>query len=295
MKSIKIIVLGFLQNLSDNKYEQFNKAFELYKQLPNKSHQFEARYNRSGFTEDGLKNLLYDLKTLNGITDLELHSPVDANEIEVKEEEVLDFKELNDFPESSEDAKLANKLFDHIEMPENAPEGYKVIPGEELTPIREEFPYLNDADCPEIIYVVVGKRIAAHKRYQELHAIVQQIAEKTFEGTEDEKKEIVTLCDAAFTENSLLWNELNHYKETGELLGKHKLFTEVVAKREVDLMTNEELAKYRTSSATFLSKKRAALKKAKSDAEKQKLNQAIDDRQYRLNLVNTRLGIADGK
>ena len=72
-QTLKLLVLAFLQNLPESPFEQFNKAFELYKQCPNKNKSAEMGYNRRGYNEQSLKNLLYDLQKLNSISDVELH------------------------------------------------------------------------------------------------------------------------------------------------------------------------------------------------------------------------------
>ena len=73
-------VLAFLQKKCANKYEQFNEAFELYKQSPEKNHSIEIKLNRAGFSEDGLKNLLYDLQKMHCILDAELATPMKFEE-----------------------------------------------------------------------------------------------------------------------------------------------------------------------------------------------------------------------
>jgi hypothetical protein len=57
-------------------------------------------------------------------------------------------------------------------------------------------------------------------------------------------------------------------------------------------MTVDQLAKYRTSSSTFISKKRTALKaKAITEEKKAEIEEAIAEREYKLALVNTKLGV----
>ena len=83
-QTLKLLVLTFLQNLPESPFEQFNKAFELYKQCPNKNRSAEMSYNRRGYNEQSLKNLLYDLQKLNNISDVELH---DKKVLDEKSEE----------------------------------------------------------------------------------------------------------------------------------------------------------------------------------------------------------------
>ena len=287
----KLIVLAFLAADYADKYEQFNKAFELYKQTPGKNIGLETKLNRVGFTDEFLQSLLYDLQQLNGITDLEIaenkvsgmkgkSSPelidVEFDRVEASTEASTEAPE-----QSTEPSKLKNEellVFEHEKT------------FEEKT-LREEFPFLNDANCPEVMYVVVGKRITAFKRYQELHEKLQQVDSAEPQATEEEKTQLVQETEKAYSENQALWNELNHYGSTGEILGKHELFKQHVLKREVEEMNKEELVKFISSSATFFSRKKAELGKAKEADKIAKIQTAIDEREYKLKLVNEKLGV----
>jgi hypothetical protein len=286
--NLKFMVICFLKALPSNKYDQFNEAFDFYKKSENKSISVETKINRTGFSEQGLENLLYDLKQVYSITDLEI-ATTEVEEVKTEP----DFLEEINAPvvEDDLDRSVAIKVL--VNTDEYDTNHY--VESTELEPLRTEFPFLNDKDCPEVMFVVVGKRISAYRRYQNLHGLLQEIIAGTVEATEEEQAKTAQLAQEANAENIALWNELNHYNTTGEILGKHPLFREMVAKREVDAMTIDELAKYRVSSATFVSKKRTALKeKGLTDEKKAELEEAIADREYKLGLVNTKLG-ADAK
>ena len=287
--NLKFMVICFLKALPNSKFDQFNQAFDFYKQHENKNILVETRINRAGFSEEGLENLLYDLKQLYGITDLDI-----ANAEIEKATEDVDFLEEISSQGIQHDSvnELAHKVLEHTDFVDKVPDNFKMINSEELQPLRTEFPFLNNKDCPEIMFVVVGKRISAYRRYQELHAKLQDILSKTLEVTAEDQALIASETQEANAENLALWNELNHFNKTGEILGKHPLFRETVAKKEVELMTNDQLAKYRTSSATFFSKKRAALKAKNLTPEKKaEIEQSIADREYKLSLVNAKLGV----
>ena len=284
-ENFKTVVLAFLASKFDDKYERFNRAFELYKKTPGKNIGFETKVNRVGYTDEFLESMLYDLKKLNDISDIEVveHS----NKKPAKEVDFLDV----DFEEVKPEIKSESLPTDLESSDDSNVEDIKTLPGEEQS-LREEFPFLNDEDCPEIMYVVVGKRIAAHKRYESLHALLQQIEAGTFEGTEEQKLTIVQDTEAAFAENRALWEELNYYAEKGEILGKHELFRQNQLKKEVDEMSKEELVKFIPSSATFFSRKKSELAKAKDADKIAKIQLAIEERTHKLKLVNEKLGVS---
>ena len=221
---------------------------------------------------------------------------LETPEVEEEEEEEEQTPVIPLNPNSQEGiTSLANKILGHTEVPEGAPADYKFISGEELQPIREQYAFLNEPNCPDVMFTVVGKAISAYRKHQGLHAKLQEVLEEKVQMSAEDQAKLAADTQEAFAENRALWDEMNYYNEHKEILGKHPLFRELVAKREVDEMTNDQLAKYRTSSATFISKKNTELKKAGLSEEKiAELKTAIADREYKLGLVNTKLG-ADGK
>ena len=118
----------------------------------------------------------------------------------------------------------------------------------------------------------------------------------TIEATEEEKLQITTDCEAAFSENRLLWEELEHYAKTKEILGKHPMFKEENIKKEVESMTQEQLVKFTASSVKYFHDQKKALEKFKDKPEEiAKINSRIADRQYKLALVNSKLGVNAGE
>lgn len=282
----KLMVLAFLAADFADKYERFNKAFELYKQTPNKNIGLETKLNRVGYTDEFLEALLYDLKQLNSITDLEL---VEAKTVANSEKSVIeidvDFERVGSVStEASTEAPA--------EVSTEAKSDFNFTPEQDdQKSLREEFPFLNDEKCPQIMYVVVGKRIAAFKRYQELHEKLQQVETGELQLSEEEKRQLVEDTEKAYSDNRALWEELNHYAENGEILGKHELFRQNQLEKEVNEMTKEELVKFISSSATFFSRKKVELAKAKDADKTAKIQVSIDEREFKLKLVNEKLGV----
>ena len=304
MSNIKVLVLAFLQNLPESPYDQFNKAFELYRQMPSKNRGSEAAYNRRGYSEQGLKNLLYDLQKLAEISDVEV-----LNVVEVVED-VAPLNPLN--PDlgitdatgellGTEDTVLGTQDDFLSDLKQNDVPVIPLLADETLKQdqaisLREEFSFLNAEDCPQILYVVVGKRISAFKLYQELHAKLAEANEGKIEISEEDKTALTLACEAAFSENQALWDELNHYNTTKELLGKHPLFREENIKKEVDQMTQKQLVNFTSSSVKYFHDQKNQLEKHKDDADKlAEINMRIELREYKLALVNSKLGINAGE
>ena len=56
--------------------------------------------------------------------------------------------------------------------------------------LREEFPFLNNPDCPDLAHVLVGRKIAAWIRYQENHKKLEQFDAGEIELSEEEKVQV---------------------------------------------------------------------------------------------------------
>lgn len=270
---LRTLVIALLADLPKSKTEQFNKAFELYRKTPHKNLGVERRLNMAGFTEDGLQNLLYDLKQLHQISDVEVKN---------YNKEQLDPTEETTTEAIEKTSTNSNEEIKTVETIETV---------DESKSIREEYPFLNDKDCPEELLIVVGKKIAAWKRYQELHAKIQNFdVEK---DGEEALTELTAQATAEFEDNQALDAELKHYAEKKEVLAAHPSLVEFRIKKEVEAMSNDELHKFVQSSKTFFSRVPKDLEKFKDDAVKiADIKKKAADREVKLILVKNKLGIS---
>lgn len=329
--TLKLLVIAFLADLPKSKTEQFNKAFELYRQTPNKNLGIERRLNMAGFTEEGLKNLLYDLQQMHGVSDVEIKSykkPTEEKEddiilptcipdyvLEMSPEELKEWAKIectekgvgipelialaenDNMPEIAEVLMEAQKEFSLEENLEevsstDTPSGKEEKTSDEaqVKSIREEYPFLNEKDCPEELLIVVGKKIAAWKRYQDLHEQIQN-----FDPEKQSEEDLNALTAASvkeYEDNQALDAELKHYAEHKEVLAKHESLIEFRVKKEVEQMSNDELLKFVNSSKTFFTRSKTDLKKAEGNAEKiAEINAKVSEREMKLKLVKNKLGI----
>ncbi|SFU48961.1 hypothetical protein SAMN05216480_10531 [Pustulibacterium marinum] len=333
-------VLDFLVELPEAQEDQYNKAFALYRRCPDKNPQLERGYNL-GFTKNRLSDLMYELKKLVQVSEVDVHAHAQKKKADeevssediakciyedkilpiidaLKERELWEegFEEkINAFTEKPT-VEGANKLITYFEevgskLAIEATEGYTGSTGtttdttessEENTEdkkLREEFPFLNENDCPDVMYIVVGKKIAAWKTYVAAHETLQLVDEGKKELTPEERKEVAKEATESFEENQALYDELNYYAEKKEILGVHPIFKQYQLdrekeslKKEVDAMTGDELRKYVGSSKTYISRKNKAIAKAEKAKDTETISQLKEDlalRQYALGLVNERL------
>lgn len=278
-------VIKFFQNLPVEKHEQFNEAFKLYRDCPNKNANVERAYNAEGYTERGLNNLLYDLQKINEISDVEKSQAPQppkgerVAELESENEELKFDKEELEL--ENEDLKAENETL-------------KLAPALDAKSIRVEFPFLKEKDCPDEFKILVADKITAWNSY----LTFQEEIAAAESGEKPQTNEVLAIMAneaiKCFDENQKIYDELNCYQTTGKVLGAHPIFKKLQLTREIDTMTADELIKYKASSAKYFSVKKGALtkaKKAKDTAKIAEIEAGVAERNDKLFLVNKKLGV----
>lgn len=275
-------VIEFLQNRNQlTLEEQFNKAYELYRKSPGKSFSVERMLNVTGFTKQSLETLIYDIKNLNGVRDAEA-VPV-PKKVEGKKEGA----EGTGVGEGSGEGAGAGEGTGTGAGDQGG--GSIETDSSTALKLREEFPFLNDEDCPDDLKILVADKYAAYHRWDKAHSQLAKIEAGEVEATEEEITELSKIAVENFEENQALYEELNYYKEHGEIKGAHNMFETLQVKRKVAAMTNEQLAKEVKNAASYISKQNKALEEEEDPEKIATLEKRIADRQFLLNLVNARL------
>lgn len=278
-------VIKFLQNLPAEKYEQFNQAFALYRDSPNKNVAVERVINAEGFTERGLNNLLYDLQKLHEISDIEKSQAPQPP----KGERVAELESENeDLKSEKEDLELENEDL-KLEV-----ETLKLAPKLDAKAVRVEFPFLSDKDCPDEFKILVADKITAWNSYLATQELIAKADSAEIPVPKERLAEYAKEAIEYFEENQKIYDELNCYQTTGKILGVHPIFKKIQLTREIETMTADELIKYKASSAKYFSVKKTALakaKKAKDEAKVQEIESGIAERNDKLFLVNKKLGV----
>lgn len=274
-------VIEFLQNLPETPYEQFNEAYELYRKSEGKNEQVERALNIAGFSDYRLEILLYDLRKLHNISDVELaETPVIAL---VSEEG--DTETTGGNTEGKNGDATGNEL---------SPEFLGLQVEKTGLTVREEFPFLNDKECPDELKILVADKMTAWNVYTNAHEKLAQKEAGTLELTPDEESELVKTATEAFEENQKIYAELNTYKQTGTILGEHPIFKKLQFAREVEEMNPDELVKYKNGSAKYFTDNKKLLAQAeakKDEARVQEIKSRVADREIKLAMVNKKLGI----
>lgn len=308
--TLKDRVIECLKNGSRKDSELYNEAFNLYRESENKDQSQERQYNL-GFTDWNLKNLLYDLQKINGVTDLEIATASltivkDVEEIEVTNPEIVvnETSGTEPAPANTEATADSTELTGDgtgVALPEfdsDAPEFTKASPSEsERAIMRNDYPFLSDKNCPDELKVLVADKITAFEKYTQAHSKLIKHSNGELELTEEELTQVTKDSVENFEANREIFKELDYYKVNGKVLGEHPIFRELTLQREVDAMSNKECVNYLNSSKKFISVKTKELEglvttKGKGYKEKMvSLNAEISARQEKLNLVKAKLDI----
>lgn len=153
--------------------------------------------------------------------------------------------------------------------------------------LRDEFPFLADKNCPDAFKILVADMLTAYDNYVKSHDELYNVKDE---------KEAFDVSDKLvdnYLENQAIWEELNHYKATGKILGKHPYFEEQNRRKELAALSSNELHKLKENFEMNLWRNK---KKLQADPKPQllKSRQAkIEIYERDLGIVKTLLNITD--
>ncbi len=143
--------------------------------------------------------------------------------------------------------------------------------------LREHFPFLKDANCPNEAKIMVSDMISAYEKYREAHATL-------FEATSEE--DILKACQdivEPYLENRQIWDELENFKKTGEFLGEHPIFKLKEQFEFLAQMSAKELAKRRETLINGINRNKKDIAKGEADPEQlEKWRSALANRELEL-------------
>lgn len=323
-------VLELLRDKSLKLHEKFNQAIQLFRKSKYANPIAMRSYNQIGASPEAVRNLCYDLQKMHGITDAEIRSkqlkeekenetPVVLSEdllgqIREIDLETADYnKELNPLANELSDVlgiALKNQkkatlvsfigTFKEKHAEKNTDEVIENIFDDEAKEakqglkLRQQYPFLGTEDCPDKLKILVSDKITAFQNVIE----ARKELFKAKNGEPLPEEEILHICKSAVDNlelNSLIFKELNYYKEHEEILGEHPIFADEVMAREVQEMSDNNAHKVYRNLATYISKENKKLEDAKTAETKAKIQAVIDDHQTRRALIAKKLRLEDEK
>jgi len=103
-------------------------------------------------------------------------------------------------------------------------------------PLRAEFAFLDDSECPVQLKALISDKITANRRYIAAH-------DQLFNCT-SKAEEFATVKELVenMIENRKIYEELKYYQDHRTILGIHPIFTEFNELKEIDELSAIELA-----------------------------------------------------
>jgi hypothetical protein len=93
---------------------------------------------------------------------------------------------------------------------------------------------LNDPGTPPELEALVTRKFTCYYQYKQLH-------KKLFSATNDECTEVAAELIDAYIENRVIYDELEYYRVSGKVLGKHPIFRQFTRNKEINSMSAKEL------------------------------------------------------
>lgn len=177
---------------------------------------------RSKPASEAVATLKSELFFKTGITVAELDA--------IYEAALQERQEKTDFEEKLElDPELKEKL--RREEQANADRKRREVK------LRDEFSFLNDKNCPEEFEEIVQEMVTNFYRYRKKHEFL-------FDADPTDKYACYEAAGNVvnpYLRNRLCWDELNHYKVHGKILGEHPIFKNKIRYQELKSMSTFEL------------------------------------------------------
>lgn len=138
---------------------------------------------------------------------------------------------------------------------------------------REEFPFLNDKDCPNEFKILVSDMFSAYDLYRESHEMLVKIPDDV--ASEETFRWAKTAVEK-YLDNREMWEELEYYREHRTILGKAKIMQDLAEKTDIKSLSDLELVKLLNNAKSNISKGKNDLEKADNDEKKLKAQNKIE-------------------
>lgn len=123
---------------------------------------------------------------------------------------------------------------------------------------RDRYPFLREEGCPDVLKVMVADMFAAYDRYRTAFSRLQALGDADSATALGDCAAVVE----GYLANQEMWAELDHYRDTGRILGKAPLFRRMEEEKELSALDDMELMRKHRSAVANLSKHRRRLAEA---------------------------------
>jgi len=132
--------------------------------------------------------------------------------------------------------------------------------------------------------VLLSDKISAFRKFESSHKGLSEAAKTG----KDPALETIAGTVKSFELNRMIHEELDHYEEFGEVLGKHPKLRKIKLAQDISKLTEAKALKRRNNLRTYISRDSKKLKKMKAGAAKDKFSGRLDDFKTELELLEKR-------
>jgi hypothetical protein len=138
--------------------------------------------------------------------------------------------------------------------------------------LRDEFPFLGSADCPDILAVLVNKMLTSHDAYRRNREKLFEVDFNDSSACYDTARSVLD----PYIQNREIWEELNYYKIHGKLLGNTAEFTAMNLRKKLEELSTVKLA---TELRSNIPRRMSYMKKqfGNENSDKLAIRQKMDD------------------
>ena len=322
---LKLSIIALFVSLQNDAKKLYHALVDKLLSLPQATPSQKRYYNASTYSPAILSSLEYDIKKMCGITDgnisrakkegvvpqlkvvsdfpEDLKASLDAIDLdtanyntEIKPLANQLSEVIGKSPASQKKADLVAFINENYTKPtsindikvnlqvvfDNAPDAVKTD-----LKLRDEFPFLADADCPDEFKILIADKLTAYHNYKDGHAEIKQALQAGV--SEEELFDLAKTTVDNFELNLQIYDELNYYKEHGSILGKHEIFADKMLEEKVNTMSTIELTKRQKNLRTYVSREETSLRKLKDETKREGFEIKIKEFKDELALVDARL------
>jgi hypothetical protein len=239
MKNKFIKILANLEGKKDQKL--YALLLDAYSQVASVR---QIYHYQLGYTPSKFENLVYEIKKSQNITDKEvaLYVPGDEDadetptlEISISGSKTVENVDTRTAEDIAAQLKQENPILAEIHNLPDVQTGLK---------LRDEYPFLDDANTPDAIKALVTDKFTAYRNYAALHAEALEAANET--EAADKLFELASDAVKNYQLNIDIKDEFDHYRDTeGKVLGKHPKLKDLKIEQEIDQMSEADLIKHR--------------------------------------------------
>lgn len=282
-------VIAVLADSNQKNNLKFQRIFDFYRNHKDKNITLERNFNRLGFTEANFRSLVYEVKKLYKITDLEIKNfkPVGIKPLNPETTKKLTATNQEDKIEPLEIINTFNLESIEEKKPSIPEISLAELKANEVK-FKDEFPFLYKEDCPLELKALVTDKFAAYYAFKEAHEALGEINDNNAADLE-KVAELAQKAVESFQTDQLIYDELVHYRDKGEILGNHPVLEAYKKQNEIDSKSFAEIIKRKGLLENYINRAKKSLENHKTEEKKRKTNTKIDEWSKELVLINKKI------